>query len=365
MLAIAIIFIITFILYFFSAFFFNSSEVKNFEYETKLLNSNVSLKLESLINKYIDESIKMGFNIGPVNYFNLRYSESFFSDSSRDISILFEHSELKNELKVAVRNNNFLYELNFDLNMLFKELEEDLNIINDFVFIDNNGNFIYGNLELYNLLKNSKLSFEKTVDRFKKGMIFNSRFREYGIYFFYYKENEVNQYLRSNYYFFIGIIIISVFTSSVLLFFYSYYLKNQISKPIISIIKQIVVKEKLEYKSSQIEDFEYFFKDLRKTIERKLEEQDIVINVYKNTEKFYENMSEMNLILLKIIEKIKISIDDQNDQKSFFKIKEDLKIKILESGLDNEIYVSLLNDLEEIIEKINLAKNKCNETKKD
>lgn len=355
---ISLFFVLVIILLIFlnSAIFTDRIEFSNFDKESKLIISNISLKMDSIIKQSVNISLNQGVPMGSIIYFNIEALSSFLPfESERYFYELKEIEKNNFVLKVSTFIERFLYSFYFDIYMLLDEVVKEINLEDNFFFSTrNNGDFIIGNELFYDNITSYKLSYSNNLEAYKRGLLFSYNFDQYDISFFYHKEGILRSLVTNNLYRF----LIFLFFSIVIILPINYIISNSVrkkfSKSIFNIIDQIN-SEKISTISNPegIYDFEYYFKDLKEVINNYKIKNDKIINSYENIGILYENLLSQNLYLTTVLEKIKNYLQGDLSDEELLKLLKSLDKKTQEDVFDKRFYESLKNTLVNIVKQKN------------
>jgi hypothetical protein len=326
-------------------FFFRSSvDIFDINNYSKLIISNISLKLDSIMKNYVNTSIFNGIPHGPI--IDMKGKKV---DSKTKIQGLFYDFDTQ-ESTITV---NYIYEgvhytLIFDKKKLVEILLEEYTINEDFFFTNQKGEFLAGEKNLFEEVNEERLSIRSELDQFKNKYLFFFEFEDYGINFFMENSTVLQRLIINNIpiflSLFLGVILLSIPTSLIL----SSYFRRKLSESSIELIKGISNDELSHIKESDVEEINYYFREIKDVIQRKIENQENLQQSLGEMGYLYEISLRHNSILVDIIGLIKEMFEDDFNVKKLDKKLEHLERNKVIEKIDSEFYVILKRDLLEI-----------------
>lgn len=355
LITVNIISIVIFISAVFFVLFFLRTEFdeKNFVNYSKSIITNINLKLNEFITKYVNESLKEGFEIGPIlkrNIYPKDINDNISVMNNELISDTILNYTIDQEGNIVVFYMDFYanYEFLFDTQKLIKEVQDDLETENSF-FADKKGNFIYGDIETYEKIKASKiLVSSKILSDFEDGYVINYNINDLGIRFFLFKKNYTRNLIISfiPHLIFIFVLILFLFIIPV-----NYFIFRRIRKNII----EAVVNDDSKYEINEFNDIYDYYRGIIEENEKKL--YDTVV-MYQNGENMYEMISTEHEFLIKlftIIQEYLNTLEYPEDNKKVLKKFNDIQKQY---PLNNESIKIMYKDTENIIKSIKTVSDK-------
>lgn len=335
-------------------FFFKSNlNVFDTNNYSKLIISNISLKLDSIMKNYVNRSIFNGIAIGPIIDMNGEKTES----KTKIQGLFYEIESNDDTIDVNYIYEGIHYVLSFNKLKLLEHLLEEYYISEDFFFTNKKGEFLIGNKNLYDDINNSKISVRKEIEDYNASYIFYYDFEDFGINFFMKRYTVLQKLLLNNIALFIsiflGILLLSIPISLII----SSYLRKDISNSIVALIKGISKNDLNYIQESDIEEINYYLREIKDVIEVKFNTYEGIQASLNEMGYLYELSIKHNSLLIEIIGFIKSMLNQDFDVKNL-----DNKINALEKNknyekIDSEFYTILKKDLLEIYESIKSIKN--------
>ncbi|MDK2946275.1 MAG: hypothetical protein PWQ85_1051 [Geotoga sp.] len=336
--------IIAIIIITFFYFFRSSVDIFDINNYSKLIISNISLKLDSIMKNYVNTSIFKGIPYGPI----IKMEGNHIENKTKIQGLFYDIKAQEDTITVNYIYEGVHYTLIFDKKKLVEILLEQYNIDEEFFFTNQKGKFLAGSSSLFEEVNHERLSIRNELDQFKNKYLYFYEFDEYGISFFMKNSTVFQRLIMNNIHIFIilflGIIILSIPMSLML----SSYFRKKLSKSSVSLIKGIADDDLDQVEESDIEEYRYYIREIKDIIKRKTENQESLEQSLGEMGYLYEIALRHNSVLVEIIGLIKEMLKyDFDETKLNKKLKSLERNKIIEK-IDSEFYVVLKKDLLEI-----------------
>ncbi|MGM0640833.1 MAG: hypothetical protein ACQESN_05375 [Thermotogota bacterium] len=351
-LAITIIFFIIIITILF--FFRSNLDIFNTNNYSKLIISNISLKIDSIMKNYVNRSIFNGIPIGPI----IDMKGKTVDSKTRIQGLFYEIESVEDNIQVNYVYEGIHYILTFNKVKLIEHLLEEYSLQEEFFFTDQNGEFLKGNKDLYQNMNESQISLRNEIQNFNTNYMFYYDFEDLGINYFMRRMTILQQLLINNLSLFISIFLVILLLSIPISLIISSYMRKKFSRAVINLLKGISNNELKYFEESDIEEFRYYLREIKDVIENKVETYEGIQSSLNEMGYLYEVSVKHNSVLVDIIGLIKKMMKEDFNEKIF-----DKKLKVLERNkelekIDSEFYVVLKNDLLDIYESIKNLKDK-------